>query len=181
MTITHKIHEILRDTEIIRPLTPQDIDVPYLRKMLSESGININLGEVARKSLSQTEFITFHQGRGPGVAEFIGKDRIVPLLELTYSLMDPRRKLRKGNEVSAARGMRQWVADLATLVSDPEPTDEKIAIFCLKTNQRVKKGYPSGMYPSTFSEVPNPPRTLASVPPDSIPKLWQFLTTPLVK
>jgi hypothetical protein len=177
MTITHRFHEVLKDNDMIRPLTPKDVDVDYLRKRCQESGLNLNLSEKGRESLAKTEFVTFHEGRGPGVAEFIGRSRVVPLLELTYHLMNPRRKLKSGNEKSAARGMRQWVADFAQLVTDPELSDEKVALFCLRTNQRVKAGYSRGKHPDTFEDIPNPPKTLASVPPDSIPKLWQFLTT----
>lgn len=169
--------------EAIRPLTPRDIDLDYIRRKFNEGGIKTDLSPEAHASLAKKPFLTFHDenGRGPGLAEAIGQDRVVPLLNLSYELMNPHRKLTRGNDKSSARGMRQWVADLVQLAADPEPSDEKIARFCLRTNQRVKKGYPENKCPESFSGVPDPDPTFASVPPDSIPKLWSFLTTPLKK
>lgn len=169
--------------ESIRPLTPRDIDLDYIRHKFKEGGIETDLSPEAHASLAKKTFLTFHdkKGRGPGLAEAIGPDRVVPLLELGYELMNPHRKLTEGNDKSPSRGMRQWVADLVQLAADPEPTDEKIAQFCLRTNQRVKKGYPPNKFPKTFASIPDPEPTFGSVPPDSIPKLWDFLTTPLKK
>jgi len=174
--------EVLK-SESIRPLVPRDVDLDYIRKKFKEGGIETDLSPEAHASLSQKTFLNFHdpEGRGPGLAEAIGQKRVVPLLELSYELMNPHRRLDKKNKNSSARGMRQWVADLVQLVADPEPTPEKIENFCIRTNQRVKKGYPEGKFPKSFATVPDPDPTFASVPPDSIPKLWNFLTTPFKK
>lgn len=169
--------------ESIRPLTPEDIDINFIRSQLKEGGINTNLSKEALASLGRKTFLTFSdpKGRGPGLKEAIGDDRVSPLLKLTYKLMDKSRPLEDGNDKSPARGMRQWVADLVELAAQTEPTPEQIKEFCDRTNYRVAKGYTKETRPSTFQDIPKPKGSLSSVPPDSIPKLWQFLTTPLQK
>lgn len=181
--LPRKFHEVLSQSEDIRPLTPNDIDVPYIREQLAEAGIRTELSPQARESLARKPFLTFSdpEGRGPGLREAIGEHRVAPLLNLTYELMDPSRRLKKGNDKSPARGMRQWVADVVELASREEPTPEQIQEFCDRTNYRVAKGYDGASRPDTFRDIPKPEGSVASVPPDSIPKLWTFLTTPLNK
>jgi len=181
--LSRKFHEVLSQSADIRPLTPSDIDVPCIRKQLAEAGIRTELSPQAMESLARKPFLTFSdpEGRGPGLREAIGEHRVAPLLNLTYKLMDPSRRLEKGNDKSPARGMRQWVADLVELAAYTEPTPEQIKEFCDRTNYRVAKGYDRANRPPTFRDVPKPDGSIASVPPDSIPKLWQFLTTPLKK
>ncbi|MFA5894978.1 MAG: hypothetical protein WC851_04335 [Candidatus Shapirobacteria bacterium] len=177
-----RFNEILSN-ESIRPLEPKDIDISYIRRSLKEGGIRTDLSAEALKSLAKKPFLTFSdpKGRGFGLKEAIGSDRVVPLLNLTYELMDPSRVLEDGNDKSPARGMRQWVADLVELAAQAEPTPEQIQEFCDRTNYRVAKGYDGDHRPLSFRAVPKPEGSVASVPPDSIPILWNFLTTPFKK
>ena len=162
----------------IRPLRPEDIDLPLIRQRLAEGGVNLNLSESERGSLAKKKFLTLHEDRGIGVTAALGKPKAIEFLNLSYQLMNRRRSLAEGNDKSASRGMHQIVADLIQIAVEPEPTAELIERFCTRTNQRVKAGYNSKTLPPEFKSVPEPENAITSVPPDSIPVIWQFLTTP---
>lgn len=59
-----------------------------------------------------------------------------------------------------------------------DPSQEDLQRFCLRTNQRIKKGLQDRELESArqaFSDVPEPKKTFSSVPYGSVSELWSFL------
>lgn len=172
--------------ESLRPLTPSDIDIPAMKLQLIEAGLNLNIGEQERASLAQKEFRTRSQGRGPGMVAVLGKDKTKALFAWCRK-RDEGGPLIGEHENTEGRGLRQLAADIIQLVTDPAPTEETIARFCQRTNQRVRKGLLREKrlnkearitVRQAFAGVPEVKRTFASVPSGSVDDLWSFLISP---
>ena len=60
-----------------------------------------------------------------------------------------------------------------------DPSQEDLQRFCLRTNQRIKKGLQGKKDGSAalqaFADVPMPKKGFSSVPYGSVSELWSFL------
>ena len=178
--------------ETLRPLTPADIDLSVMRQQFAEAGYKLNISKEGRASLSEKVFKRLSEGRGPGVVEVLGRNKTKALFDWCHHRSEggPRLGYRdKETEEftptpgSEGRGLRQLAADIIQLVTDPAPTPETFELFCLKINQRVRKGLLESTNKKSertkireiFKDVPQPKSTFASVPPGSVPELWALL------
>lgn len=191
------LEALSRPPEQIKPIRPEEVSaaIEDLVGALSLRGAILNFDEPAKteviRSLGKPKFRDLKTGRGPGVVAVLGK-RAEELFEWAQQTAaragGPRIGFRLGTE---GRGLRQAAADILRLAvmaaNKPQELKEAIEEFCLRTNQRVWKGLRWALKDKPAEEidridkifreagVPEPPRTLASVPPGSLPELWDFL------
>lgn len=176
--------------ETLRPLIPTDIDVPVMRQQLTEAGLSLVISETERQSLTEPRFRNLESGRGMGMVVVLRREKAEALLEWCSERSENGPKLKsKGvvKEGSEGRGLRQLLADLIELATNPEPSQDDIERFCLRTNQRVKKGLlweyrwqdeAKDKINQVFAGVPDPESTFSSVPSGSVADLWSFLVSP---
>jgi len=192
MSLERRFDHLSASNEHLRPLTSVDINLSVMRQSLQEAGVNLDLGEAERVSLVEPRFRNLESGRGIGVVAALGQEKAEALLEWCSQRAEggPRLK-KKGNitEGSEGRGLRQLAADIIQLVSDPEPSEETVTRFCLRINQRVKKGLlwevrggepARGKIRQVFGTVPDSESTFSSVPSGAVADLWDFLTLPVL-
>lgn len=186
---TKRFDHLTAVTESLRPLTPTDIDIPSMRMQLTEAGLNLGISETERQSFAESQLRNLESGRGIGMVAVLGEERAETLMSWCQQRADggPRLKSKgKVSEGSKGRGLRQLSADLIQLVTNPEPTQNDIDKFCLRTNQRVMKGLlwdnrgneeaKETVY-QAFASVPEPDSTFSSVPSGSATELWSILTS----
>lgn len=186
---TKRFDHLTAVTESLRPLTPIDIDIPSMKLQLTEAGLNLGISEIERQSLAESQFKNLESGRGVGMVAVLGQEKAKALLVWCSNRSEGGPKLKSGGKVkegSEGRGLRQLSADLIQLVTNPEPTQNDIDKFCLRTNQRVTKGLlwknrgneeAKEKVRQAFASVPEPDSTFSSVPSGSVTELWSFLTS----
>lgn len=160
-----------------RPITPEDIDVSAMRQTLIEAGINLNISETERQSLAESQFRYLETGRGPGVVAVLGEEKARSLLAWCRKRCQGGPRIG-GRQDTEGRGLRQLTADILQLVTTPDPSQEDLQRFCLRTNQRIKKGLQGremGSARQAFADVPKPKDAFSSVPYGSVSELWSFL------
>lgn len=176
-------------SESLRPLMPFDIDILSMRRQLSEAGLNLDISETERQSLSKSRFRNLESGRGIGMVAVLGSEKAEALINWCQQRGEggPRLKNKeKVSEGSEGRGLRQLSADLIQLVTNSEPNQVDLDRFCLRTNQRVMKGLlwenkdneeVKETIRQAFTGILEPEPTLSSVPSGSVTELWNFLTS----
>jgi hypothetical protein len=156
-----------------------------MRAKLAEAGFKLDIGEVEKQSLAEPIFRNLESGRGIGVVAILRQDKAEAMMAWCNARADGGPKIG-GVHGTEGRGLRQLTADILQLVATPEPTQEMIERFCLRTNQRVKKGLlwdyrgqsePKEIIRLSLADVPDPEKTFASVPSGSVSELWSFLTS----
>lgn len=184
-----KFDHLSQPNETLRSLTPADIDIVAMRQQLVEAGFNLEINEAERQSLSRPKFRNFESGRGIGMVAVLGPEKAEALLGWCQQRSEGGPKLKTGKKVkkgSEGRGLRQLAADIIQLVTTPEPTRDDIERFCLRTNQRVKKGLlwdyrgQAGARETinqAMASIPDPELTFSSVPSGSVADLWDFLVS----
>jgi len=184
---TKRFDHLSAVTESLRPLTPPDIDIPSMRTQLIEAGLNLDISETERQSLTKSQFRNLESGRGIGMMAVLGSEKAEALISWCQQRAESGPKLKnkgKVSEDSEGRGLRQLSADLIQLVANPEPTQADIDKFCLRTNQRVIKGLlweirgnkeAKESVRQSFAGVPESEPTFSSVPSGSVAELWSFL------
>lgn len=116
-------------------------------------------------------------GRGVGVVAVLGEEKARALLVWCRERCQGGPRIG-GHQDTEGRGLRQLTADIFQLVITPDPCQEDLQRFCLRTNQRIKKGLQDRELESArqaFSDVPEPKKTFSSVPYGSVSELWSFL------
>lgn len=189
-----RFDHLSQPNETLRQLTPADIDIPVMRQQLTEAGYKLDIGEVERKSLAEKTFKRRSTGRGPGMVAVLREEKTVELFAWCKTRSEGGPHLGHRDKVtgefiptegSEGRGLRQLAADIIQLVTDPAPSNETVAKFCERTNQRVMKGmieeHPKKndrqIIRTAFIGVPEPESTFSSVPSGSVADLWEFLTS----
>ena len=179
----------LSNVRELSPLNPINIDILSMRTQLVEAGLNLGISEVERKSLAKPQFRNLESGRGIGMVAVLGYEKAEDLIDWCQKKGEGGpRLLTKGkvSEDSEGRGLRQLAADIIQLVINPEPTQDELDKFCLRTNQRVFKGLlwdnkgniaAKAKIHQAFAGIPEPKSTFASVPSGSVAELWGFLTS----
>lgn len=170
----------LRPSEPLIPLNQYGLDLPSMRQEFATAGLNLEISAIGQQSLSETKF----KDRQVGIKEVIGEEKTSQLITWCQQRSVDGPRLKKGDVVSEntqGRGLMQLAADIIQLVTAPEPD---VDAFCLRLNQRVKKGLlweyrnNSGVkqqIKAVFLHVPDAKSTLASIPPGSAEELWSFL------
>ena len=165
------------------PLRPEMIDVGRLKAKLETAGFNMEIGETEREALTLKQFRDYEGGKGKVVTEIIGEENVdvleAKLLELSAG--GNRIISRKTGELiegSENRGLRQFTARLLAVSLEAITPEE----FCRATNKAVWKGLrrerseeEKQRLAEIFTGIPEPKRTIASIPPGSIEKVYAFL------
>jgi len=172
--------------ESLQQLTPADINIAEIRQSLEKAGYNLEIGEAERKSLQEKQFRSLTGGRGIGVAAILGQPKAEALMELIPQLAEGRGKIG-GKEGTEGRGLRQFVADTLKLITTPNPTENDIAAYCARVNERVLKGYrkakefrndtDQALITQSFALVEDKTDIgeFSSIPPSSLDRLWAFI------
>lgn len=164
-------------SEFASPLRPCDIDLAEIRTILERSGLILKVDEVAKTSLAKTRFRELEKGRGPGVLAVFGgnQERLEEFLGWCREISEGGPTIG-GHKDTEGRGLRQFTADLLQLAVT-QPSQEEIEAFCLRTNQRVVKGFGQAGQgtPESFTDIPTPEKTFSSVVPGSIYEAWLWL------
>ena len=188
-TPENRFDYLSQPNETLRPLTPADIDIPAMRRQLVEAGLNLEIGEPERQSLAELQFRNLESGRGVGMVAILGQEKAEALLDWCQQRSEGGPKLKSSGKIkegSEGRGLRQLSADIIQLVTNPEPAPEDLERFCLRTNQRVKKGLlwdhrgqveAKTTINKSLASVPDPEPTFSSVPTGSVADIWEFLVS----
>ena len=180
-----KFENLSTPNENLRPLVPTDLDIGAMREKLTEVGLNLEISPESRLSLAKNKFRDLDSGRGTGIVAVLGREKAEKLLKWCQVKSENGPKLKGGGEETKGRGLRQLAADMIELVTKPEPTQEELERFYLRTNQRVMKGLlweargneaAKKIIKEKFNGIVTPEKTLASVPPGSVAELWDYLT-----
>lgn len=171
-----------------KPLTVDQLKLalPQMRADLIEAGVNLTPTPEVLMSLAEKKYPNSREGRGPGVVATLGETKATKLIGFCANRCKSCPITDKGNENSRGRGLKQVTADLIQLLIDPDPSDEQIDIFILKTNQRIKKyseirpKRTPQLVKDTYNAVPKIEpdqkwKEFKSIPYDSLPDLWDFL------
>lgn len=184
--------EVLQSTKE-KPLSSDQLK-PLLSQMKADliaTGANLEPTPEKLVSLGEKQFRDLDSGRGPGIVAVLGWERGQALLEFCDD--------RCGNSLgveniadSRGIGLRQVAADLVQLLVVENPDDKQIDKFVLRTNRRIKKDTERSKCPATaetkkvYESIPRTEDTkpgerlwqkFKSIPYDSVPDLWDFLTS----
>lgn len=95
-------------------------------------GVNLDISSLDRQSLARQGINDVVSGRGPGVVAVFGSERTKELFEWcrARSVGGPRLVL-DGHVIpgSEERGLRQFLADLAQLLTEVSPTGQVVGGF----------------------------------------------------
>lgn len=184
-----------KDITELRPissLTKEEIE--YMRVKLSDAKVNLELDEVALKSLSELEFharpdkLDLSDGRGPGIVAALGEERAVALVNFSYDKaleLGWKRIKIEGRDKTQGRGIQQVAADILGIVIYGYENQKS---HLQKLRQRSWVGLRRAhvfseiaeilVIEKAFEDIPKPkkPRNFASLPPGSLLPLWQYLT-----
>lgn len=178
-----------RPNENLRLLRPVDLNLSQMRQELVDAGIDLTVSEKNRKSLEKSKFQSLKTGRGPAMVAVLGRDKAVALLSWCQQRSEGGPLLKKHGKItegSQGRGLRQLSADLIQLLANSTPSQADLDTFCLRTNQRVRKGLlwenksndeAKDQIRAAFSGVPEAETTFSSIPSGSLADLWDFLIT----
>jgi len=137
--------------------------------------------------LDEKQFRSLNNGRGIGVVAIFGREKAEEIMAKISELAEDRGKIA-GKEGTEGRGLRQFVADTAKLLTSQNPTDEEIANYCNRVNERVFKGYKKAkeykndndaqqIINSAFWGVEDKSKVgeFSSIPPMALNRLWNII------
>ncbi len=185
-----------RSAQEITEFTQAEIEA--MRTALKEAGLNLDLSEHDRISLAATKFRArpddLRTDRPDDsdrvhamLAVFGEEEELSDFLKFCYETGKKHGAGRIGeNEYTRGRGLQQAAADIIQMVVAQTPEKKQEAL--LRLNKRVRRGFerkseikndPDVMQiiGERFSNIPKPTSKTASIPPGTLPLLWNYLTT----
>ena len=163
-----------------------------MKQKLEAVGANMDIGMDAEDALLFLhKFQNLDEERGKGVCAILGREKSEKLLEwcVQKGLEGGSGRIGK-KDGTEGRGLIQAAADILAIAYFSDKKEGRLVLEkkVQKLNQRVRKGLERKYKgdPTTlmiiekkFSSVPKPrdPGMLASIPEESLPELWHFLSS----
>ena len=185
--------ENLSDLHLIE--TFSETEIGYMRRALSETGVNLDLNDEQQASLSSSEFRTrpdkldFSEGRGPGIVAVLGKERAERLVNWSYETAIKfkwKRVKIEGIDKTQGRGIQQAAADIISVAvfgyEGQAPHLEKLserAWVGLRRKHVFSQIEKIITIENAFTDLTKPkkPKDFSSLPPGTLLLVWQHIAT----